>query len=57
MKINLSFSTLCHQLFRVLLTSCNPCIVGGYGTVYKAQRKNDGKIFAVKCMINLSYPL
>ncbi|XP_077237464.1 protein kinase superfamily protein [Tasmannia lanceolata] len=22
---------------------------GGYGTVYRAQRKNDGKIFAVKC--------
>lgn len=25
-------------------------LAGGYGTVYRAQRKTDGKTFAIKCM-------
>lgn len=35
----------------ILLPFCNRKYAGGYGTVYRAQRKHDGVTLAIKCMI------
>lgn len=38
---------ICSDFLNVVLLLLN--CPGGYGTVYRAQRKNDGKRFAIKC--------
>lgn len=43
-----------HTIFIVFLPFITLNHPGGYGTVYRATRKNDGKRFAIKCKRNTS---
>lgn len=45
------------SVFKVIKWFLQKMCAGGYGTVYRARRKSDGRKFAIKCKTIMYYVL